>query len=119
MEIFDKKPLTRPCVHCAVPFTEKVRTVRKYCLECAPTPADQQRLLNFDLAAPEFAAMYFEQDGECAICHVREAKQVDHDHATGKVRGLLCYRCNVGLGYFMDSVQNLANAIVYLEDHNG
>jgi Recombination endonuclease VII len=51
-----------------------------------------------------FDAMYFEQDGKCAItsCY-REAVSVDHDHATGKVRGLVCQGCNVALGFVEDA----------------
>lgn len=53
---------------------------------------------------PMFEAMYFDQDGKCAIdsCD-REAKCVDHCHATGRIRGLLCRGCNVAIGFVEDS----------------
>ena len=49
--------------------------------------------------------MYNNQNGCCAVCgkHQSEFKRifdVDHDHVTGKVRGLLCRSCNTGLGYY-------------------
>ena len=37
------------------------------------------------------------QDGKCAICLTASAAHIDHDHATGKVRGMLCFRCNAAL----------------------
>jgi hypothetical protein len=42
------------------------------------------------------------QDGKCKICGGTELKNlhIDHDHATGKIRGLLCMRCNMGLGVY-------------------
>ncbi len=61
----------------------------------------------------------------CAICNIHESKlkhgrnqylAVDHNHKTGKVRGLLCYKCNSALGFVNDGIQNLKNAIKYLED---
>ena len=62
-----------------------------------------------------------DQDHRCAICGTLEAKgngnkhfHVDHDHDTGKVRGLLCAECNTGLGKFQDSVDVLHKAISYL-----
>lgn len=54
------------------------------------------------------------QEGLCAICRCEKILVVDHDHLTGKVRGLLCQDCNKGLGMFNDSSLNLRNAIVYL-----
>jgi hypothetical protein len=62
------------------------------------------------------------QDGYCAICgrHQSEFQRglcIDHDHATGKIRGLLCFSCNGGLGQFADSIERLEVAIAYLKRH--
>jgi hypothetical protein len=61
-----------------------------------------------------FDAMYFDQDGKCAIesC-LREAKSVDHNHMTGVVRGLLCQGCNVAIG-FLENELWLKGANEYL-----
>lgn len=60
------------------------------------------------------------QNGRCKICEIAEEESgpkglvVDHDHATNKVRGLLCNACNIALGFFKDNVSILQNAIKYL-----
>jgi hypothetical protein len=59
------------------------------------------------------------QNGCCAICLDAAGDggaglNVDHDHDTGKVRGLLCHHCNIGLGHLRDQ-RVLAAAIAYLE----
>ena len=74
-----------------------------------------------------FEDMLHEQGYKCAICSARfsgmeyghESICVDHNHETGKARGLLCRSCNIGLGKFRDSVSSLDNAILYLEQHEG
>jgi len=59
------------------------------------------------------------QGGRCAICgaeeSVRRSFDMDHDHESGRVRGLLCARCNPGIGYFQDDPGRLRAAADYLE----
>ena len=54
------------------------------------------------------------QEGLCAICRSAPAIHIDHDHATGAVRGMLCFRCNAALGQFGDSPDTLVRAARYL-----
>lgn len=85
----------------------------------------EERLLNsqlrqYGIKKAEYDEMLLSQAGVCAICHQptnhkkHKRLSVDHDHATGKVRGLLCHTCNVGLGAFKDDVARLTAAIAYL-----
>ncbi len=63
-----------------------------------------------------FDAALVAQSGRCAIClKPLVTIRVDHDHKTGKFRGLLCFNHNVGLGHFQDSVETLQRAIEYLQ----
>ena len=64
----------------------------------------------------EYLEMLETQDGNCAICKIeQDPLYVDHDHETGKVRGLLCEQCNFLLGNAKDNLGVLASAIKYLE----
>ncbi len=57
------------------------------------------------------------QNMSCAICKKitpLERLCVDHNHSNGKVRGLLCRKCNAGLGLFDDSKSNILNALIYI-----
>lgn len=73
----------------------------------------------YDLSPDDFRDMLVGQAGRCLICdHVMQPGRdthIDHDHRTGKVRGLLCERCNKGIGHFKDEPSRLRAAARYLE----
>jgi Recombination endonuclease VII len=75
----------------------------------------------YGITLDQWNAMLIEQAGRCEICADPFAGKndpaVDHDHATGVVRKLLCIQCNTGLGYFKESPQRLQLAIEYLRRH--
>lgn len=75
-----------------------------------------------------YQQMLLDQKGVCAVCEKPETKMekgivrqlsVDHNHATGAVRGLLCANCNMAIGYACDDVIVLQKAIGYLRKHAG
>lgn len=72
----------------------------------------------YGLTPAAFERQLIEQNYRCAICWgqlTRPSTHVDHDHATGAFRGLLCHNCNMGLGHFRDDVLSLTNAIRYIK----
>lgn len=71
----------------------------------------------YNITAEEFTYMVMEQGGVCAICQNPSTSSlvVDHDHTTGAVRGLLCQKCNSGIGFLGDSLKGLEKAINYLK----
>ncbi len=81
----------------------------------------------FGITSEQFEEILAKQGGGCAICGAKQTNvttrkekiekrlYVDHDHVTGKVRGILCHRCNFGLGQFLDNIELLAKAIEYLK----
>src|SRR4051794_6574318 len=72
----------------------------------------------YGLTEAEVVEMIEARGGTCAVCWEGKPKQFDHDHQTGKVRGILCFTCNGGLGQFKDDVNRLINAIAYLEERS-
>jgi len=71
----------------------------------------------YGISLENYNQMFGEQNGRCKICKKEQKTlRVDHDHATGKIRGLLCHKCNILLGNACDSVENLTNAINYLKN---
>ena len=75
-----------------------------------------KRFSQYGITKEIYLEMVQAQDGLCLICTKRFDVDlvIDHDHDTGKVRGLLCDRCNSGLGFFEDSTEGLRRAIKYL-----
>jgi len=75
---------------------------------------------DYGITLADYDIMFEQQCGVCAICGKPQPKQfhrlaVDHDHVTGKVRGLLCQSCNGMLGLAKDNITTLCDAIKYLE----
>lgn len=75
----------------------------------------------YNMTIEDWNEMYKKQNGCCAICGIHQMNipnngklHVDHNHKTGKVRGLLCSRCNQVLGLFDEDVERMQNAYDYL-----
>lgn len=75
----------------------------------------------YGLTLEDYDHMFAEQLGRCPICSRplagKKLPPVDHNHKTGKVRAILCLKCNVMLGAANDEISTLTNAIRYLERH--
>jgi Recombination endonuclease VII len=72
----------------------------------------------YDMSPEEYQSLLYKQKGCCAICgSLMDGPRVDHDHQSGKVRGLLCHQCNVVLGLMRENPDRLRNAAEYLENH--
>ena len=69
----------------------------------------------YGMTTADYEELKRSQCGECEICTQEIDLVVDHDHVTGRVRGLLCSNCNSGLGFFQDSPTILKMAVSYLE----
>jgi len=80
-----------------------------------------QLMRRYNMTLEDYDELLELQEGLCDICGVTlvdtRSTHIDHCHATGKVRGILCANCNKGLAFFDDNVLTLANSIVYLEKH--
>jgi len=76
----------------------------------------------YGMTIEEYEKMLKEQNGKCAICKSRNnngnSLHVDHNHTTGKIRGLLCHKCNTALGIVNESKTILLSMISYLEKEN-
>lgn len=78
---------------------------------------DHRLKKQYGITETDFQNMLSKQNNRCLICdnNFEKTANIDHCHDTGEVRGLLCWNCNIGLGYFKDSIENLSSAIEYLK----
>ncbi|WP_130876984.1 endonuclease VII domain-containing protein [Streptomyces syringium] len=87
-----------------------------YCRECrAGRNRDSCFRRKYGLSQDQLRDLVKRQGGVCVICLVAPAEHVDHDHETGKVRGVLCFNCNSALGKLRDDRGAMRRAIAYLE----
>jgi len=89
-------------------WKKRITSWRKYALKSM-----------YGLTLEQYNQMLIDQGGGCAICGKSPKPDkvlfVDHNHSTGKIRGLLCAGCNNGLGFLGDTSDGLRRAIQYLE----
>ena len=92
---------------------------KRQCRSCA-SRADRQR--RHGVSDAEYEARLEQQGYGCGICHTDEwgpnGPHTDHDHRTGKVRGILCHECNTGIGLLGDDPERLRAAADYIEEHD-
>lgn len=85
-----------------------------------PDKLKAKRIKKYKISVEDFKSLLEAQNSACAICLVKQVDlprsiDIDHNHSTGAVRGLLCPDCNRGLGSFKDNLDCLKRAISYLE----
>jgi hypothetical protein len=115
------------CTEC---FNEYVRGRYDYDRE-----RDKQLRQNYGITLAEYNVLYEAQNGVCAACKMPETRRagrrkkiedaapditpmlhVDHDHVTGKIRGLLCLECNTALGSLHDNIERIKSLLSYAEE---
>jgi hypothetical protein len=114
-------------------YVDGTPTYRNACKQCDRT-SSKVRIRGalkrqYNLTLEEYDSMFIDQNGLCAICEKPESSKtvdghikllcVDHDHNTGKVRQLLCNKCNRALGMLQDDITIASNAVNYLKKHSG
>lgn len=102
---------------------ENIESVREksrgYRLRHPGAKRNQHRNHRYEITELEYEFILQKQNGKCAICNGVSANGkslcVDHDHENGNIRGLLCIKCNTGIGLLRDSKDIMKKAIAYLD----
>lgn len=78
----------------------------------------KSNLKKFGITPEQFSILSNNQNNKCKICNTETTERlyVDHCHITGLIRGLLCRKCNLGLGFFNDNISLFLAALEYLQD---
>lgn len=99
---------------------QKTRTNRAWLAANPHKALEYYRRNKYGITNEQFDAMLAAQGHQCAICGKTQQRgwHIDHCHSTGRVRGILCHGCNIGLGAFRDRTTSLLKAIQYLERNN-
>lgn len=129
-----KLAMTKICKTCQVPkiadfhFSIGAR-VCKQCKNLARAPKRPAQMLKarYGITMHEYDALLKRQDNKCAVCFKAETSKhqngkikrlaVDHDHKTGKVRGLLCKACNQSLGLISENIDTALGLVEYIQLH--
>lgn len=81
-----------------------------------PDSIKRARLKRYGITLEQYTDLVLKQEGLCKICGENKPLDIDHNHETGLIRGLLCGCCNKGIGQLKDNIELLENAIKYLKE---
>jgi hypothetical protein len=115
------KPVSQ-CTKCKVAYNKAYR--EKHREKVLEIERKSKLKMAYGITPEQYEHMLKKQDGKCAICSTKKPGGrtkmffIDHCHNNGNVRGLLCMRCNTGLGLFLDNPKFLLNAISYLKENS-
>lgn len=140
MKKLKEPPTSKVCIFCKEekPVSEfyksNVRYYQKECKTCCRerkyawhktkngklSSTNTKLKQRFGITLDQYNKMYEEQEGKCLCCGATESEfghrlAVDHCHTTGKIRGLLCKRCNVALGNLKENKETILNLFKYVE----
>lgn len=107
---------TRGCVKCSAEGTAKYRAQNPEHVK--RQSRDYWLKTTYGITEACYAEMVANQNGKCPLCFIdlsRGNAHIDHCHATGNVRGVLCAQCNKGLGHFNDAPSVMIRAAAYVE----
>lgn len=122
-----KVPAKKRCPRCRVIKSSTGFYSNRYTLQgldscCKLCRSHEQRAVKYGMTRADYAVLVEASGGRCAICHRPfsgpKEPAIDHDHETGKIRGLLCKACNCALGYMEDTPERLEAAANYLREHS-
>lgn len=95
--------------------------------DCKSCALNAERKRNYNISHEDYVDLLTKQHGVCACCFKPESTKfrgkfrqlcVDHNHKTGKIRGLLCSKCNIALGLLFEDTTVIQSLLRYVEVHN-
>lgn len=106
------------CSACKVIRTKELR--QKYPEKSKQYYKTSNRRRNYNIEPEEYDSLMEKSKNLCMICGSppkTKSLHIDHNHKTGKVRGLLCHGCNTAIGLFKENIEVIKKAIYYLESN--
>ena len=119
-------PRTEKVVVCSGCYESKKYYAKGLCKHCyvkqwssrRPSRRAERLTRDYKLSLRGYEDILIKQDHRCAICRkgYNRSLHVDHNHATGSIRGLLCFKCNAAIGYIDDNPEVARTMAIYLEE---
>lgn len=118
--------MRKRCTKCGVESTDFGRDasnpdgLKSNCRSCVKHSRYATNMKKYGMTPETYDALLHEQEGRCAICRAHQSEMtrrfdIDHNHETGEVRGLLCYSCNRAIGLLKDDPEIVDSASAYLK----